>query len=676
MTNRLADQSSPYLLQHAGNPVDWYPWGDEALSVARARDMPILLSVGYSACHWCHVMAHESFEDPAIAELMNQLFVCIKVDREERPDIDAVYMQAVQAMTGQGGWPMTVFLTPGAAPFFAGTYFPPEPRGGMTGFPAVLRAAHQAFRQRREDVEHAAQDVVRALAPPPLPEAEQPSSALIAAAVQRLIAQADRRRGGFGGAPKFPHPSACELLLRRGVLGGDGEAAEVVRTTLQRMLSGGIFDQLGGGFHRYSIDAEWRVPHFEKMLYDNAQLASLYLHAFQLTALPEYRAAAEATLDYLVRELRLPGGGFASAQDADSEGAEGRYYVWTPAEVVAALGDERDAQLACRVFGVTEPGNFDAGSSVLRRPEPLPVVAEGLGVDVAELADRLERIRARLLEARGRRVAPGRDAKVVTSWNALALRAFAESGTALGRHDHVEVARNCADFLLDELVVDGRVRRSWMEGRIGVPAFLDDVAGLGDALLAIFEATGEPEYFARAMALAEEVVTRFRDPEDGYWDTADDAEPLLVRPRGLEDNPVPAGRSAAAQLFARLAGFTGDGRWRDRSLEIVGPLTAAIGRVPLALGSLACVADQLVMPSREVAVVGAGDDPATQALLNEVWRRHDPYRVLAWGTAASVPLLEDRPLVDGRPAAYVCAGFSCRAPTTEPAELAAELSAG
>jgi len=676
MTNRLAAQSSPYLLQHAGNPVDWYPWGDEALRAARERDRPILLSVGYSACHWCHVMAHESFEDPGIAGLMNELFVCIKVDREERPDIDAVYMRAVQAMTGQGGWPMTVFLTPEGVPFFGGTYFPPVPRAGMPGFPAVLRAAHDAYRHRREDVDRAGADITRSLSGPRLPTAEDPSRLTVLAAGARLVEQADRERGGFDGAPKFPHPAALELLLRLGLMGGSQAAGGVALTTLSRMRAGGIFDQLGGGFHRYSVDAGWAVPHFEKMLYDNAQLATVYLHAYQITGDPELRDVVEATLDYLIREMLLPDGGFASSQDADSDGVEGRFFVWSPEAIAEALGDGSDTRIALRLFGVSPAGNFEDGLSVLSCPVPGTELAGELGLTTAELGERRDRIRSRLLRTRAQRSAPGRDGKVVTAWNALAIRAFSEAGAALDRQAYVNVAHNCAAFLLAEVVVGGRLRHTWKDGSAGVSGFLEDVAGLGDALLALYEATGEPAWFVRALELAAEAVERFRDPDHGYFDTASDAEALLVRPRGLEDNPAPAGQSMAAQLFTRLAWLTGEDGWRERALEVVRPLTAALARIPLALSSLACVADSLTSRSREVAVVGPPDHPRTIALLREVWRRYDPHRVLAWGAADSVPLLAGRELVAGAPAAYVCEGFSCRAPTTDPAILDAQLSAG
>jgi uncharacterized protein YyaL (SSP411 family) len=673
VANRLAAESSPYLRQHMENPVDWYPWGEEAFQAARGLDRPVLLSVGYSACHWCHVMARECFENPEIAALMNRLFVNIKVDREERPDIDSVYMEAVQAMTGQGGWPMTVFLTPDGAPYFGGTYFPPVDRGGMHGFPEVLRAAHDAFLHRRDDVERAGQEIIRELAPSGLPAGAAPDVAAVTAAIARLVAETDHRHGGFGGAPKFPHPGAIELLLRGPGAGGGPASLEAARVSLDAMRRGGICDQIGGGFHRYSVDGRWSVPHFEKMLYDNAQLALVYLHSHQLTGDEEHRRTAEATLDYMAREMLCPGGGFASSQDADSESVEGRFFVWSPEEIGAALGGGADAELACHVFGVSAKGNVEGGRTVLSLPVPLDQLAEALGMPAGDLRERVSGIAGRLREARSRRPAPARDDKVITLWNALALRAFAEAGTALGRPDYVEVARSCAAFLLGELVIGGRVRRSWRDGRTGVPGFLEDVAGLADGLLALYEATGEPVLFERALALAGDIPRYHLEAGAGYFDTANDAEPLPIRPRRLEDNPLPAGQSLVAQLFLRLSGLTGDGRWRERALEIIWPFVPAIARAPLMLSNLGCALEQAVAPEWEVAVVGGVEEPATRALLAAVWRRYDPHRVLAWGPAGAVPLLDDRPLIDGRPTAYVCKRFACLEPVTDPARLATQL---
>ncbi len=485
VVNRLGDETSPYLLQHAGNPVDWYPWGDEPFDRARSEDRPVLLSVGYSACHWCHVMAHESFEDATIAALMNQLFVNIKVDREERPDIDSIYMQAVIAISGHGGWPMTVFLTPDREPFFGGTYFPPADRHGMRGFPYVLNAAAAVYRDRRSEVTEAATQLRRALAVPVLLPGSVDAADLDAAAAQ-LVAQTDQRNGGFGAAPKFPHPAALDLLLRRHVATSDRRALDAALLTLDRMSRGGIHDQVGGGFHRYAVDATWSVPHFEKMLYDNAQLARVYLHAHQLTGEERWRRVVEDTLDHALRELRLPGGGFASSQDADSPGGEGSFFVWTPGQLREALGADGGG-LAARFFGVTETGNFEGGTTVLSQPFPTDRVARDLGVETAALQDRVDSIRARLLAARSRRHAPGRDDKVLTSWNALMISALAEAGAALGRTDYLDAATRCADFVLSELRPDGVLLRTWKDGRAKITGFLDDAAFLADALITLYE---------------------------------------------------------------------------------------------------------------------------------------------------------------------------------------------
>ncbi len=630
MVNRLAEQTSPYLLQHAANPVDWWPWGDEAFAEARRSDRPVLLSVGYSACHWCHVMAHESFEDPQTAAVMNELFVNIKVDREERPDVDGIYMQAVQAMTGRGGWPMTVFLTPQAVPYYGGTYFPPEDRHGMRGFPTILRAAADAYHTQKDDVARVGEQLRQAVAPPRLRGGDEPAVEQLDQALRTLIEQTDRRHGGFGAAPKFPHSAALDLMLRRHRATGSREPLDTALITLDRMARGGIYDHLGGGFHRYSVDAQWSVPHFEKMLYDNAQLAPVYLHAFQLTGEERWRGVVEETLDYVVREMRLSQGGFASTQDADSEGEEGRFFVWTPEQLTGALGED-DASLAARIFGVTSAGNFEHGATVLSLPYPLPQVAQALGIDEAALRERLDSIRSRLYDVREQRVHPGRDDKVVTSWNAMMLAAFAEAGAALDRDDYVQVARAAAVFLLDNLQRDATLLRTWKDGQAKITGFLEDVAFLADALLTLYEATGEPRWFAESQRLATDMLARYHDPVAGFYDTAIDAEPLLVRPKSLDDNAVPAGQSIAAHAMLRLYAYTGDDRWHPN----------------------------------------AGD---THALVRTVTHRFDPLRVLAWGDPDAVPLLEDRPTVDGRAAAYVCRNFACDRPVTKPDELAALLA--
>jgi uncharacterized protein len=668
MTNRLARETSPYLLQHAGNPVDWYPWGEEAFDRARELDRPVLLSVGYSACHWCHVMAHESFENPDIAALMNDLVVSVKVDREERPDVDAIYMQAVQGMTGHGGWPMTVFLTPDGDPYYGGTYFPPEERMGMPGFPAVLRAAAEAYRTRRTEIAAAAERMRAALAPRPLTSRTHPEIARLDEAARALVAQTDRRYGGFGGAPKFPHPMALDLLLRRHRVTGDESLWRAAEITLDAMARGGINDQVGGGFHRYSVDARWAVPHFEKMLYDNAQLAPVYLHAWQTSGRDDFREVCTRTLDYLAREMLLPAGGFAASQDADSAEGEGTFFVWTPAQLREVLGYD-DSDLAARVFGVVAGGNFEAGTTVLSLPYPLERVAESTRIGKAELDVRIDRIRGALYDARRRRPAPARDEKVITAWNALALRAFAEAGVALGRDDYVGIARHVADFLLGAVVADGTVLRTWKDGEARITGFLEDTAHLADALLTVYEVSGETRYFAEAERLCGEIVDRYRDDEGAYYDTPADAPPLIVRPRSLDDNPVTSGQSAAASAFARLHAFTGDATWHERALEIIGPLAGAVAQAPLALGGLAAAMEFALSPVREIAIAGEPGDSTTRALLDVVWRRFDPLRVLAWGQDGGVPLLRDRTPRDGRAAAYVCHDFVCDAPVTSTVAL-------
>jgi uncharacterized protein YyaL (SSP411 family) len=663
MANRLATETSPYLLQHAGNPVDWWPWGDEAFAAAREQDKPVLLSVGYSACHWCHVMAHESFEDETTAALLNELFIPIKVDREERPDVDAVYMQAVQAMTGQGGWPMTVFLTPDGRPYLGGTYFPPEDRHGMRGFPAILQAAADVYHRRRDEVDRAGEELTRILQVPRLRGEAEPDAGQLQTAAAVLVEQADLADGGFGTAPKFPHPAAIDLLLRRFRAADDIQAFEVASITLDAMARGGVYDQLGGGFHRYSVDGRWAVPHFEKMLYDTAQLVPVYLHGWQITKRDRWRRVVDESLEWMRREMLLPDGGFASSQDADSEGHEGRFFVWTRAEIAEVLEHPADVDLACHLYGVTPRGNFEDGATVLHIADPEQDLGE----------ERVQEIRGRLFAAREARVHPGRDDKVLTAWNALALRAFAEAGAVLDRDDWTDIARHCAGFLLRKLVRDGIVLRTWKDGEAKIIGFLEDASFLADALLVLYEATGEPRWFEEAERLARTIVDRFHDPELGYCDTASDAPSLLVRPRSLDDNPIPAGQSIAAQLFLRLHAFTGDQAWHERAMEILRPLAGAVARVPLALANVAAALDLALATPREIAVSGPREAKATRQLVRTVWDRFDPLRVLAWGDPGAVPLLQDRPLVKGRPAAYVCERFSCKAPVTTVKALAAQL---
>jgi len=604
--------------------------------------------------------------------LMNSLFVSIKVDREERPDVDTVYMSAAQAMGVHGGWPLTVFLTPDGLPYYAGTYFPPESRQGMPGFGAVLQAAADAYRSQRDEIAVMGQKVRDAVAPRELPEAGEPTTSLLDAAATALLGQLDRAHGGFGAAPKFPHPQALDFLLRRSRVRRDSSMRDAAMMSLDAMARGGINDQVGGGFHRYSVDGRWAVPHFEKMLYDNALLAPVYLHAYQLSSDEGMLEVSTRTLDYMARELRLAGGGFAASQDADSPGGEGAFFVWTPKQLRDVLGDE-DGSLAARAFGVVDSGNFEHGTTVLSLPYPLAQVARSMQIDEPALRTRVEDIRARLLTARAERAAPERDGKVITAWNALAVTAFAEAGAALGRADYVDIAAGCADFLLHNLVHDGVVYRIWNGGEARIIGFLDDAANLGAGLLTLYEATGDPTYFKAAAGVSERILQQYRDAAGNYFDTAADSEPLIVRPRTIDDNPVSAGQSVTAMLFCRMHAFTGDATWLERASEIVAPLANVVAKAPLAVAALAAAMELLVGPMREIAIAGEPSDPRTHALLEVARRRFDPLTVIAWGTPDGVPLLDDRPLVDGAPAAYVCQGFVCQAPVITVVNLAREL---
>jgi uncharacterized protein YyaL (SSP411 family) len=662
-TNRLEGATSPYLLQHAHNPVDWYPWGPEALDRARAEDRPILLSVGYAACHWCHVMERESFEDPETAALMNEHFVSIKVDREERPDVDAIYMEAVQAMTRHGGWPMTVFLTPQGEPFYAGTYFPSEPRFGMPSFRQVLEGVSEAWRDRREEAVAQGRAVAEAIAKgAAAAESEEPLTEDLVRDGARALGRAfDPEWGGFGPAPKFPQPMNVELLLRAH-LRGDPDALKMARLTLDRMAGGGMYDQLGGGFARYSTDREWLVPHFEKMLYDNAQLVRLYLHAWQLTGAGRYRDVVNETLEYLLREMRHPGGGFFSAQDADSEGVEGRFFVWSWDDLVAAAGEE-----AASDYGATPAGNWE-GTNVLWRP---PGSAAPPG-----------RIRRALYELREARVRPATDDKVLSGWNGLAIHAFAEAGRALGEPRYVEAAAAAADFVLTNLrrADDGRLLRSWREDRTSGPAYAEDHAMLGLGLLTLYEATFDLRWIQATRELAHDLLRLFRDTEGGgFFQTGSDAEKLVVRPKELFDNAVPSGNSAAADLLLRLALLTGDAEYERAGVSALRAARTIMERAPSAAGHALQALDLYLGPSMEVAIVGDPTDEPTNGLAREVWNRYLPRMVMAGGpegtpkAAELVPLLGGRTELNGTPAAYVCERFACKRPVSDPAELAALL---
>ncbi len=667
MANALARESSPYLLQHAENPVPWLPWGAEALGRARAEEKPLLVSIGYSACHWCHVMERESFEDEAVAALMAEHFVCVKVDREERPDVDALHMEAVQAMTGQGGWPLNVFLTPEQVPFYGGTYFPPEPRHGMPSWPQVLEAVARAWREQREEIRAQGERMAaRLVGGAALTPSEEPLAAsALESAQATLRSQFDTVNGGWGGAPKFPAASTLAFLLRR------GETA-MSAYTLSSMASGGIYDLVGGGFARYAVDATWTVPHFEKMLYDNALLARAYLHGFQRTGEPAFRRVCEETLDWVLRDLRGPEGAFMSALDADSEGVEGKFYVWSVEELETVLGD--DAEVAIRWLGATPAGNF-----VDPHHPPAPG-APGLNVledrGPRPDAETVARVRSRLREVRERRTWPGLDDKRLAAWNALAIGALAEAGAVLGRADYVEAARTAAAFVLEHMRdARGRLLRSFNAGEARLPAYLEDHAFLLEALLSLYEATFEPRWFTEARALGDTLLDRFADPErGGFFSTAVDAEPLLTRRKDLEDSPIPAGGSSAALGLLRLAALTGEHRYAaaaEGQLQLLHELAV---RHPSAFGHLLQALDEQLRPRREVAVVGPAEERAE--LLAVVREELRPGVVLAGGDGAdaAVPLLEGREPVDGRAAAYVCEGFACRRPVTGAQELRALLA--
>ncbi|MGH3021300.1 MAG: thioredoxin domain-containing protein [Gaiellaceae bacterium] len=634
--NRLSAETSPYLLQHADNPVDWYAWGEEAFARARAEERPVLLSVGYAACHWCHVMEHESFENDEIARLMNEHFVSVKVDREERPDVDGLYMDAVVAMTGHGGWPMTVFLTPEGKPFFGGTYFPPEPRPGMPSFPHVLRAVAEAYRTQRDDLERQAGALVDAIrrASEQLPSGEPLTTSLLTGAAASLRRLFDPAEGGFGPPPKFPAASTIELLLRLHVRGGSEDALAMATLTLDRMAAGGMYDVLGGGFHRYSVDGRWLVPHFEKMLYDNALLAPAYLHAWQVTGTERYRRVAEETLDYLLRELRVPEGGFASAQDADTEGVEGLTYTWTAEEIEAVLGESHPEWL--------QP--FEHGRSVVRADVP-------------------EDARAALLAARERRPQPLRDDKVLAGWNGLALAALAEAGAALGRADLLHAATALGDFLLGSLSDErGRLLRTYRDGDARIPAYLEDYANVANGFVELSWATGELRWLEEARRLAGVMTELFADPErGGFFVDAPEGNGLVARRKEFEDHPTPAGNSMAAFVLLRLARLYGDAELERQAVGVFRLGRQLMERAPGAIPHLLCALDLHFSTPREVAVVGGADDLRAAAL-----EGFEPNTVFAFSPEPTdaVPLLAGKGLVDGLPAAYVCESFACQRPVT------------
>ena len=686
MPNRLTQETSPYLLQHKDNPVDWYPWGEEALSKSKELDRPIFLSIGYSACHWCHVMERESFENGEIAALMNDLFVNIKVDREERPDIDSIYMSAVQSMTGHGGWPMSVFLSPDGKPFYGGTYFPNEDRGGMPSFPRVLTAVAEAYRERRDEIEQSSTRIVNAISSQSSARmsVEPIAQAMFHSAYRHLAPEFDWQHGGTGLQPKFPQPMMYEFLLTHAELQGNDPAQEFVDLTLTKIARGGIYDQVGGGFHRYSVDSVWLVPHFEKMLYDNGQLATLFLHAWQRTGNPFFAKIVEETLNYLDREMRhRQSGAFYSATDADSEGEEGKFFVWQTPEMEAVLGPDL-ARVAMVYWDATRTGNFE-GQNILNMHRPDESVANELGISVDELTSKIGEAKRLLYAARLKRVPPMTDDKVITSWNALVMRAFAEAGAALDREDWVAIAVQNAEFILERLVrADGRVMRS-CKADSGVPAsipgFLEDYAYLAESLTHLYEATFDLRWLEWAEELCDSMIELFWDPADGvFYDTGSDQEALIVRPRDTFDNAQPCGGSAASLALLRCAEFTGNVDLERIGAANLRSIRDLMERAPSAFSWWLQAAQFYANANKQVVIVGEQDDPNTEPLLTEARSGFNPDRIVALVTPGdhdderSLPLFEGRRMVDGLPTAYVCRNYACELPVNDVKALRTQLN--
>ncbi len=681
MTNRLKQATSPYLQQHAENPVDRYEWGPEALARAQNEDKPIFLSVGYAACHWCHVMAHESFEDTETAAILNDNFINIKVDREERPDIDAIYMDAVVALTGQGGWPMSVFLTPGGRPFYGGTYFPPVDRYGMPSFRRLLDSIIDAWGKRRDKVDESAAQITDSLGRSSqlLPDSGSLTSDILDAAFATLYQHYDDANGGFGSQPKFPQAMTLEFLLRQHVRTGNRAPLAMVTHTLRVMANGGLYDQLGGGFHRYSTDAQWLAPHFEKMLYDNALLARVYLYTWQITGDTFYKNIVEETLDYILREMTHPQGGFYSTQDADSEGVEGKFFVWQPAEVKAVLGQEEGA-LFCRFFDVTESGNFE-GNSILHIGKDVDTFASEAGMIPAALQAILNQGKASLFSVREQRVKPGRDEKVLSAWNGLMMRAMAEAGAALQRQDYLEAAVLNAEFIQQEMRNErGRLNRSWKDGQATLNGYLEDYSDVAEGMVSLYQATLDVRWLCEAEKLMSVVDIHFWDDETGAaFQTSDDHEQLIVRRKEFLDNAEPSGNSAYATAAMRLGRLLDKQAYAERALEIFGFMRQPMATQPSGFGHLLSALDFYLRPSREIVIIGEMDDPSTLALRQTVYEGWLPDTIVTGTppgdseTVQYIPLLRDRTLVGGKAAAYVCHNFACKLPVTTPAELKTQL---
>ena len=679
MPNRLINETSLYLQQHANNPVDWYPWSEEAFDAARRRDLPVLLSVGYSSCHWCHVMERESFENPEIAAMMNEMFVSVKVDREERPDVDSVYMTAVQAMTGHGGWPMTVFLTADGSPFYGGTYFPPEDRGGLPSFPRVLATISDAFKNRRADVlssgsqivNHINQTFASARSVEPL------TDAVLRSAFEQLARQFDDRSGGFGLQPKFPQPQTLEFLLRYHRRTGIPAALDMVELTLDKMAAGGIYDQIGGGFHRYSTDAFWLIPHFEKMLYDNALLARLYTHAYQATRNPSYARVAQGVLDYVLREMRHSDGGFYSAQDADSEGVEGKFFVWRPEQLARVLG-RQDAQIVADYFGVTNEGNFE-GMSVLNVLHSPAEVASRHSLSPDELDALIESASARMLAERSQRIAPLTDTKIITSWNGLMMAAMAEAGAVFGRDDYLQAARDNASFILERMTPGGRLRRTDGDSPNGAQGFLDDYSHLIDGLLALHAADGDLRWLLDAEKLTRQAVALFWDPlQSRFYDTGGDQESLIIRPRDVTDNALPSGHSMMTGALIRLSIITGDGDLRTMASDSLRSVRDIMIQFPTGAGHWLSVLDFYLSDQKEAVIVTTLGYDGPEEMLRRIASAYQTSAVVVSApedaaAASEWPVFRGRSVIKGRPTAYVCRNYACQLPTTNPDTMMAQV---
>ncbi|CAN5643758.1 thioredoxin domain-containing protein [soil metagenome] len=673
--NRLIKETSPYLLQHAYNPVDWYAWGEEAFAKAKAEDKPVLISIGYSACHWCHVMEHESFEDEETARLMNENFVNIKIDLEERPDVDQIYMTFVQLTSGHGGYPLNVFLTPDKLPFFGGTYFPPVNRYNMPSFQRVLLSIAETWRERRDELLHSANEVLGEIRRVGLTDATgaELSKDQLDSALQSFVKYFDAANGGFGGAPKFPPPMSLEFLLRYYKRTGSENALEMVKKTCTKMAHGGIYDQLGGGFHRYTVDAIWLTPHFEKMLYDNAQLARIYLHLFQVTKDEFYKRIAVETLEYVRREMLDKKGGFYTAQDADSEGVEGKFFVWTPEEVTEILG-ETDAQIFHFYYAVSEDGNFEE-KNILNVKNSIAETAEALKISAEKLKKVLERGREKLFTTREKRIKPFRDEKVLTAWNGLMLATFSEASAILENQDYLEIARKNADFILENLQKDGYLLRSWKDGEAKLNAYLEDYANFADGLIELFQVSGEVKYLKEAKRVADLLITEFWDEEGGaFFFTASNHEELLVRSKDFYDNATPSGNSAAADVLLKLSHLVGDEKYERFAVAVLRLVAPQIRRYPQAFGRSLSVLEFYLYSTKEIVILGEKGNE----LEREVWNTFLPNKVLvlaenAEENAEFIPLLQERKMIDEKPTAYVCENFTCQKPVTAAEELKEQL---